>query len=59
MEKINKEELMKKLNLTEKELEKVAGGGGLVRRSLIALLFAFSTTSYQPLKTAYWIVKNY
>ena len=27
MEKINKEELMKKLNLTEEELEKVAGGG--------------------------------
>ena len=26
MEKINKEELMKKLNLTEEELEKVAGG---------------------------------
>ena len=26
MEKINKEELMKKLNLTEKELEKVPGG---------------------------------
>ena len=27
MEKINKEELMKSLNLTEEELEKVAGGG--------------------------------
>ena len=27
MEKINKEELMKKLNLTEEELEKVAGAG--------------------------------
>ena len=26
MEKINKEELMKKLNLTEEELEKVMGG---------------------------------
>ena len=26
MEKINKEELMKKLNLTEEEMEKVAGG---------------------------------
>ena len=26
MEKINKEELMKKLNLTEEELEKIAGG---------------------------------
>ena len=26
MEKINKEELMKKLNLTEEDLEKVAGG---------------------------------
>ena len=26
MEKISKEELMKKLNLTEEELEKVAGG---------------------------------
>ena len=28
MEKINKEELMKKLNLTEEEMEKVAGGLG-------------------------------
>ena len=27
MEKINKEELMKKMNLTEEDLEKVAGGG--------------------------------
>ena len=27
MDKINKEELMKKLNLTEEELEKVVGGG--------------------------------
>ena len=27
MEKISKEELMKKLNLSEEELEKVAGGG--------------------------------
>ena len=27
MEKISKEELMKKLNLTEEEMEKVAGGG--------------------------------
>ena len=26
MEKINREELMKKLNLTEEEMEKVAGG---------------------------------
>ena len=28
MEKINKEELMKKLNLTKEDLEKVAGGLG-------------------------------
>ena len=27
MEKITKDELMKKLNLTEEELEKIAGGG--------------------------------
>ena len=29
MEKINREELMKKLNLTEEELEKITGGVNL------------------------------
>lgn len=30
MEKINKEELIQKLNLTEEELDKVVGGSGII-----------------------------